>query len=231
MRRLYLGVFLISAATLLLELTLTRIFDVILWSNLAYLIVSSAIFGFGVGGIILMRWPMDHVSSARIVAAGASVFAATVLLLIPALVFIPANLDAVSVFSEPHSAGRRVAGCATTGLVFLTFAAANRIELRGLAEKRGVRLGEPRERVEFSRWDPVSKIDVLNEGVPFRRRIIYDGGSQSSSLFQFDGDFEALRKQYFDTLDRGSRYNSGKYAALPHWLKRDAGPRTLIIGS
>src|SRR2546427_2473154 len=96
MRRLYLGVFLISAATLLLELTLTRIFDVILWSNLAYLIVSSAIFGFGVGGIILMRWPMDHVSSARIVAAGASVFAATVLLLIPALVFIPANLDAVS---------------------------------------------------------------------------------------------------------------------------------------
>ena len=48
-RNLYPGIFVISAATLLLELTLSRIFDVILWNNMAYMIVSSAIFGFGLG--------------------------------------------------------------------------------------------------------------------------------------------------------------------------------------
>ncbi len=49
------AIFVISAATLLLELTLTRIFDVVLWTNLASFIVSSAIFGLGLGGIAVMR--------------------------------------------------------------------------------------------------------------------------------------------------------------------------------
>ena len=59
-RNLYPGIFIISAATLLLELTLTRIFEVILWNNMAYMIVSSAIFGFGLGGVFIMLWPMPQ---------------------------------------------------------------------------------------------------------------------------------------------------------------------------
>jgi hypothetical protein len=55
--RFYAAIFVVPAATLLLELVLTRIFDVILWNNLAYLVISSAIFGFGLAGIFLMLWP------------------------------------------------------------------------------------------------------------------------------------------------------------------------------
>ena len=64
-RGVFAGIFLLSAATLLLELALTRIFDVILWNNLAYLFVGSALFGFGLGGLILFRWPVPTVPCRR----------------------------------------------------------------------------------------------------------------------------------------------------------------------
>src|SRR5712691_10636205 len=92
-RSLYGGIFLISAATLLLELTLTRIFDVILWSILAYLIVSSAIFGFGLGGLFTMLWPMTDVATDKGLTAASLAFASLVLLLIPALRLIPADFN------------------------------------------------------------------------------------------------------------------------------------------
>ena len=59
-RGVFAAIFLISAATLLLELTLTRIFDVVLWTNLANFIVSSAIFGLGLGGIAVMLRPVPR---------------------------------------------------------------------------------------------------------------------------------------------------------------------------
>lgn len=49
----YVGIFSISAAVLLFELSLTRIFAVMLWSNLAFLVVSTALFGFGLSGVYL----------------------------------------------------------------------------------------------------------------------------------------------------------------------------------
>jgi spermidine synthase len=86
-------------------------------------------------------------------------------------------------------------------------------------------------RAEFSRWDPVSKIDVLPVERPYNKRIAYDGGAQSSMFTAFDGDFASLRRDYF-RMDQGPlRYNSGKYVVLAHWLKRDAAPVTLVIGS
>src|SRR5262249_54027963 len=94
--RLCPAIFLISGATLLLELTLTRIFDVVLWTNLASFIVSSAIFGLGLGGIAIMLWPMAEIPTARLVAAGSGAFAATVLLLIPVIRSLPFDLGAVA---------------------------------------------------------------------------------------------------------------------------------------
>ena len=100
-----------------------------------------------------------------------------------------------------------------------------------MAGKRDANVGDPRHPSEFSRWDPVSKIDVLPHPHPYEKRIVYDGGSQSSLMHQFDGDYPALRAHYFDTASAESRYQSGKYVALAHWLKRRAAPRTLVIGS
>ncbi|MBI3529584.1 MAG: hypothetical protein HY067_16650 [Betaproteobacteria bacterium] len=309
---LYPGLAIVSAATLLLELVLTRIFDVILQSNLSYLVVSSAIFGFGLGGIILMLWPMAAVATERLAARASLAFAACVLALIPLLTLLPfdlkrlveepwgqlplllilyagvlapflasglvisivltryasrvhrlyfwdltgAGVGCVSIFFLPTliGAGRTmivVAALATLSawlfggrgfrgrdrvafaamVVFLVVAVlAGDVEFQAFALKRGALLGS-REHAEWSRWDPVSKIDVIDEGSGFRKRVAYDGGAQSSSFFQFDGDFENARRHYFDIVGQQPRYNSGRYVALAHWLERDRSPRTLVIGS
>ena len=49
----YLGIFFISASVLFFELSLTRIFAVMLWSHLAFMVVSTALFGFGLSGVFL----------------------------------------------------------------------------------------------------------------------------------------------------------------------------------
>ncbi len=88
------AIFVISAATLLLELTLTRIFDVVLWTNLASFIVSSAIFGLGLGGIAVMLRPALSQSKWPVVWA-ALAFAGAVLLLLPAITLLPFDFGAV----------------------------------------------------------------------------------------------------------------------------------------
>jgi hypothetical protein len=50
--RIYLGVALTTLATLLLELSLTRIFSVIFYYHFAFLVISIALFGLGVGGVL-----------------------------------------------------------------------------------------------------------------------------------------------------------------------------------
>ena len=50
---MYWGIFLTSASVLLLELALTRVFAVILWAHLAFMVVGTALFGFGLSGIYL----------------------------------------------------------------------------------------------------------------------------------------------------------------------------------
>jgi spermidine synthase len=50
-RAVYAGVFTISAATLLLQVTLIRIFSVAIWYHFAFLVVSVALFGIGASGV------------------------------------------------------------------------------------------------------------------------------------------------------------------------------------
>jgi hypothetical protein len=50
---LYLGVFTTSMAVLTLEIALTRIFSVSLWYHLAFMVISTALLGFGASGIFL----------------------------------------------------------------------------------------------------------------------------------------------------------------------------------
>ena len=312
-RRLYAGIFVISAAALLLELALTRIFDVILWGNLAYLVVSGAIFGFSLAGVYLLLRPPRTAEPEGMLAAGSAAFAALVLGLIPALAWLPVDFEeiatrparqalafgalyllllapffaaglvisllltrhpervhrlyfwdlvgagagclgifllppllggeeslfvvaaggalAAALFAPAGGRARRAGVWGAAALALLAVGLANRIDFKSMAEKRAVRLGTPGARPEFSRWDPVSKIDVLAQDVPWRKRVAYDGGSQSSAFREFDGDYVKLRAHYFDIVAGQPRYNSGKYVALAHWLRRDRGARTLVIGS
>ena len=50
------GIFLVSFATLLLELALTRVLSVALWSHFSFLVISTAMLGFGTSGVALALW-------------------------------------------------------------------------------------------------------------------------------------------------------------------------------
>src|SRR5689334_6892388 len=51
MRTTYGGLFLLALTTLVVEVLLTRIFDVLLWPNLSFLVISCALFGLSLGGM------------------------------------------------------------------------------------------------------------------------------------------------------------------------------------
>src|SRR5258707_12589674 len=55
-RRHYAGIFLLSLATLLLELSLTRVLSVALWYHFGFLVISTALLGFGASGVTLALW-------------------------------------------------------------------------------------------------------------------------------------------------------------------------------
>lgn len=50
------GIFLLSMATLLLELSWTRVLSVTLWYHFGFLVISTALLGFGIAGVVLALW-------------------------------------------------------------------------------------------------------------------------------------------------------------------------------
>ena len=54
--RHFFGLFLLSLATLLLELALTRVLSVSLWYHFGFLVISTALLGFGASGVTLALW-------------------------------------------------------------------------------------------------------------------------------------------------------------------------------
>ncbi|MFH1131410.1 MAG: hypothetical protein V1754_08750, partial [Pseudomonadota bacterium] len=60
MKRIYVGVGLITLATLLLELLFTRIFSVTLYYHFAFMVISVALFGLGLSGVVLFLRPEKY---------------------------------------------------------------------------------------------------------------------------------------------------------------------------
>ncbi len=54
--RYFAGIFTLSLATLLLELSLTRVLSVALWYHFGFLVISTALLGFGASGVCLAVW-------------------------------------------------------------------------------------------------------------------------------------------------------------------------------
>src|SRR5437870_11405660 len=77
MRHRQAGIFLISLATLLLELSLTRVLSVTLWYHFGFLVISTALLGFGAAGVTLAswRWLREHAPLDGALAALSLIFA------------------------------------------------------------------------------------------------------------------------------------------------------------
>lgn len=92
--------------------------------------------------------------------------------------------------------------------------------------KRGVKKARDKHFVSHSYWDPISKIDVINFGKNLH--VAYDGGSQSTYIFPFDGDYDKLRADIEKGRNHGF-YNSSVY--ISHALKKDTNHEALVIGA
>ncbi len=101
---------------------------------------------------------------------------------------------------------------------------------RGHQDKRGVLTAQRAGLDEFSEWDPMSKIDVITLS-PTTKHVAYDGGSQSSHFFKFDGDLAGLRKRVLEGTEdlKKDFWEPGVLAS--HYLRRDSAADVLIIGS
>jgi len=304
----------------MLELTLARVFDVILMPNVAYTVITCAVFAYGLAGLYLSVRPLAKGTEALPrLAAGSAV---VTLLLLPLCNLLPFDFAQIAhaplkqlaafgllyvalvtpffffgliittLFSEYASAIRRLycwdlvgaaVGCLVgiplmpllgpggllvlaAGLclwVLMLFSRDRRwiagkaaaaialtvapfvaprgwLEFSQHTEKRGVKAARAHGHVEFSRWDPVAKIDVIRQnpvvapGLPGNARwhVAYDDGILSTHFFAFNGDFARLRAD----IERGTpgvtRQNFWQRGVLAsHYLKRDSGERALIIGS
>jgi predicted membrane-bound spermidine synthase len=106
--------------------------------------------------------------------------------------------------------------------------------------KRGVRTAYLAGQVEVTEWDPISKIDVINQDrvdpethqrIPVSKHVAYDGGAQSSTFFSFDGDYKHLRQTVLDGSEPVGRHFWQRGVLVSHYLKRDTGAEVLIFGS
>lgn len=113
-------------------------------------------------------------------------------------------------------------------------------EVREYVDKHVVRSFRDQGKIERTRWDPVSKIDVMPviekdrvTGKPRERfkHVAFDGGSQTTRFTPFDKDFDTLRRKLIEEPAVTSDYFWQRDVLAAHYLKRDSGYRALIIGS
>jgi spermidine synthase len=120
-------------------------------------------------------------------------------------------------------------------------------DFRDHENKRDVMWAKQHGMLEMTQWDPIAKIEVVREkprlGYTYvidqntkkpyllYKHVAYDGGTQSSRLFHFDGDFKRLRTD----LERDPKLFVNNFwnraVAASHWFKADKGSDVLIIGS
>ena len=100
------------------------------------------------------------------------------------------------------------------------------LEFRQFSNKRSLRFFKEANKIERSYWDPISKIDIVD--VNTKKFIAYDGGSQSSYIYPFDGDYSKLRGIL---PQQAASHFWGAMVLASHYLKQDTDQNVLIIGS
>ena len=325
MRRISFGVLLVALSTLVLEVMLTRAFDVTLTPNISYFVVTLAVFSFGLAGIYATLRPIPVDQDIRRILCTRSVgFAVTTLLLIPVINFLPldymhlghypvstlsafaglylalllpfflAGYVLIAVFSKYAASIQRLyfwdligAGLGTVvvipliakigpgGLIVCAAALAlvaaalfserrtwtqaalgaalvvaavpflwapRYIDFEQHMDKRGVLADLKAGLGEFVRWDPISKINVIDQKwtpeksaswwpMGDRKAVQYDGGNQTSYFFPFNGDLKSFRT-YIDHDKSRIKAHFWQIGVLAsHYLKRDSGQSVLIVGS
>ncbi|PWT89488.1 MAG: hypothetical protein C5B54_08830, partial [Acidobacteria bacterium] len=89
----YAGIFLVAAATLLLEVALTKIFSVIHFHYFAFLIISTALFGYGFSGILLsISKRLENMSKPRLMFVACFLFSISIVAAYGMIISIPLRM-------------------------------------------------------------------------------------------------------------------------------------------
>ncbi len=310
MKKISLGLFLIAFNTLLLELSLLRVFDVILYSNISYLVITSVLFCFGLAGVYSSLKPVTgrknlnkYIANLSILFAVSSLFIYPVINLLPfeygliskqpesqllyflllyfflALPFFFAGLIFTSVFSHyaekiqtlyfwdllgaalgsimivpfipmigpggvlfivcsltlfagslfsDNKAFKKITTVFAIVIFIVPFLKEGYFDFKVHVDKRGIKKAEKLNLIEYTIWDPVSKIDVIRVPGKNFKHIAYDGGSQSSLIYSFDGDFKNLREKLPYSVINNFWSRS---VFVSHFLMENKNYDVLIIGS
>ncbi len=76
-------------------------------------------------------------------------------------------------------------------------------------------------------WDRIARIDLIRYAEKYIW-IAYDGGTQTSYYYDFDGDYEKLRQ---DLPKKSTRHFWDRFVYVSHWLKEGTSAKVLIIGA
>jgi len=143
------------------------------------------------------------------------------------LVLLGLSLLAASLFLG----GKKWIRSATVACLVLVITAftlpAGSLDFKEHVSKRSLSFYRDNNKIEFEKWDSTSKIDVAWVR-DYLKVIFYDGGTQSSEIYRFDGDIDQLRR------DLPGNYK--KHFTLPkrltsHALKEGKNQDVLIIGA
>ncbi len=160
------------------------------------------------------------------------------------LILCAAALGLVAAALFAPRPGLRIGALAAAAVIFAVpaYRGQHYIDFTYHTDKRGILTAMREHRDELVRWDPISKIDVIDETLspetrnPYhligdRLAIQYDGGNQTSYFYKFDGDIVGLRRHLDHDLSdvKAHFWQIGVLAA--HFLKRDTNQSVLIIGS
>lgn len=316
------NIFTITLNTLMLEMLLIRIFDVIFIPNVAYAIITCAMYAYAISGVIGMIFPVknechlmkklmsltalmaisvflirpalnlsSHIFQVASNAIIKYLFVGSLLYMTILIPFLISSLIVIYIFSHFKMKTAKLYfwdlfGAAIGSVIFLPFlrklgpglliilsslslslcyAALSdkklvrnliylgvilslailwswspKLDFQIIVDKRGVGTAMRSGKIEFSEWDPISKIDIIDQNsytedsdeiIIRAKHIAYDGGSQSSHFFPFDGDLEKLRDDILcdDKYIKKHFWNKGVIAS--HYLKRDGQTEALIFGS
>lgn len=108
---------------------------------------------------------------------------------------------------------------------FQLFLDSDYLEISYHMDKRGFRTLQQGNLGTY--WDRISRIDLIQYRAEYVW-IAYDGGTQTSYYYTFDGDYEKLR----DKLpEKAVEQFWDRYVFTSHWLKEGTEPSVLIIGA
>ncbi len=108
----------------------------------------------------------------------------------------------------------------------------NYFSLELQSDKRQIK--QFKQKTELTHWDPIARVDIIDfrgkpdepEGIKW---IAYDGGSQTSYFYKFDGNFQKIRDDVNNGLS--DQHFWGNVVIASHLLKKDTNQDVLVIGS